>query len=100
MDYVAAEPDFVPTLVTHAENVAIAQDAGLTLLYALVSNQDDWDRYEGLQTRAAVLYATDHPEDPDVDELLRQRREVDAVHLKWARDTLNWAIYLFKAPLD
>ncbi|MDH3641860.1 MAG: methyltransferase domain-containing protein [Gammaproteobacteria bacterium] len=98
-DYVAAEPDFVPTLVTHAENVAIAQDAGLTLLYALVSNPDDWDRYEGLQTRAAVVYATEHPEDPDVDELLRQRREVDAVHLRWARDTLNWAIYLFKAPL-
>jgi SAM-dependent methyltransferase len=99
-DYVAADPEFVPTLVTHAENVAMAQEQGLTLLYALVSNQDDWDRYEGLQTRAAELYASEHPEDPDVNELLAQRREVDAVYLKWARDTLNWAIYLFKAPLD
>jgi SAM-dependent methyltransferase len=97
-DYIAADPDFVPTLVTHAENVAIAQDQGLTFLYAVVSNQDDWDRYEGLQTRAAVLYAEEHPEDPDVEELLRIRREVDAVHLNWARDTLNWAIYLFRAP--
>ena len=97
-DYIAAEPDFVPSLVTHADNVAIAQDQGLTLLYAVVSNQDDWDRYEGLQTRAAVLYANEHPEDPDVEELLSTRRRVDAVHLNWARDTLNWAIYLFKAP--
>lgn len=97
-DYIAAEPDFVPTLATHAENVAIAQDQGLTFLYAVASNQDDWDRYEGLQTRAAVLYADEHPEDPDVEELLRIRREADAVHLNWARDTLNWAIYLFKAP--
>jgi cyclopropane fatty-acyl-phospholipid synthase-like methyltransferase len=96
--YVAAEPDFVPTLVTHADNVEIAQDAGLTLLYAVVSNQDDWDRYEGLQTLAAQMYATEHPEDPDVRDLLRQRQKVDAVHLKWARDTLNWAIYLYKAP--
>lgn len=95
-DYIAADPEFLPTLVTHAENVAIAQDEGLTLLYALVSNQDDWDRYEGLQMRAAELYATEHPEDPDVDELLKQRHEVDRVYLKWARDTLNWAIYLFK----
>ncbi len=99
-DYIATDPQFLPTLVTHAENVAIAQNEGLTLLYALVSNQDDWDRYEGLQTRAAELYATEHPEDPDVEELLKQRREDDAVYLKWARDTLNWAIYLFKAPLD
>ena len=98
-DYIAAEPEFVPTLVTHAENVVIAQEAGLTLLYALVSNPDDWDRYEGLQTLAAEQYALEHPDDPDVDELRKQRREVDAVHLKWARDTLNWAIYLFRAPM-
>ncbi len=98
-EYAAAEPDFVPSLVTHAENVAIAQEAGLTLLYAIVSNQDDWDRYEGLQTRAAVMYAAEHPEDPDVEELLKMRRQFDRVYLTWARDTLNWAIYLFKAPV-
>jgi len=97
-EYIAADPEFVPNLVTHAENVAIAQNEGLTLLYIVVSNQDDWDRYEGLQTRAAELYATEHPEDPDVSELLNKRHEVDTAHLKWARDTLNWAIYLFKTP--
>jgi SAM-dependent methyltransferase len=73
-DYITAEPDFVPTLVTHADNVSIAQDAELTYLYALVSNQDDWDRYEGLQTRAAELYAMEHPDDPDVEELLTPQR--------------------------
>jgi cyclopropane fatty-acyl-phospholipid synthase-like methyltransferase len=99
-DYAAAEPEFVSNLVTHAENVEIAQAAGLRLLYAVVSNQDDWDRYEGLQTRAAELYAAQHPEDPDVDELLRLRHAVDAVHLKWGRDTLSWAIYLFRKPGD
>ena len=98
-DYVAADPEFVPTLVTHAENVAMAQDEGLTLLYAVVSNRDDWDRYEGLQTRAAELYAAEYPEDPDVSELLERRHEDDALYLNWARDTLNWAIYLFRAPL-
>lgn len=96
--YIAAEPDFVPKLVTHAENVATAQDAGLTLLYAIVSSQDDWDRYEGLQTLAAETYAAEHPDDPDVPELLKRRHETDDVYLKWGRDTLNWAIYLFRAP--
>jgi len=97
-EYLAAEPDFVASLISHAENVEIAQQADLTLLYCLVSNQDDWDRYEGLQTLAAETYAREHPEDPDVPELLKLRREVDAVYMKWARDTLNWAIYLFRAP--
>ena len=31
-EYVQADPEFIPSLVTHAENVAIAQQAGLTLL--------------------------------------------------------------------
>jgi len=97
-EYVAADPSFVPMLVNHSDNVRMAQEAGLTLLYAIVSNQDDWDRYEGLQTRAAELYAAAEPNDPDVDELLKMRRGVDSTYLKWARDTVNWAIYLFKAP--
>jgi SAM-dependent methyltransferase len=96
--YAAAEPAFVPALVTHADNVRIGQQAGLTLLYAMVSNQDDWDRYEGLQTLAAELYASEQPQDPDVPELLARRRKSDSVYLQWGRDTLNWAIYLFKAP--
>ena len=96
--YIAAEPDFVPTLVTHAENVAIAQSAGLTPLYITVSNQDDWDRYEGLQMLAGETYAEENPDDPDVPELLKRRHENDDVYLKWGRDTLNWAIYLFRKP--
>ncbi|MHC4101896.1 MAG: hypothetical protein ACYSW1_13565, partial [Planctomycetota bacterium] len=51
-----------------------------------------------LQTLAAELYASEQPQDPDVPELLARRRESDSVYLQWGRDTLNWAIYLFKAP--
>ena len=94
--YTATNPEFLQTLRTHAENVSVAQHAGLTLLYALVSNQDDWDRYEGMQTLAAETYALEKPDDTDVPELLKQRRDVDAEYLTWGRDTLNWAIYLFR----
>ena len=79
-------------------NVAIAAEEGLTLLYALPSRDEDWDRYEMLQLRAAERWALAHPDDPDVDELLaRARRGADA-YLRWGRDTLGWAIYLFRAP--
>lgn len=96
--YSEIEPDFAKTLVTHAENVEIAQNAGLTLLYTIVSDQNDWDRYEGLCLRAAELYAEENPDDPDAQEILeRQRRRYD-VYLKYGRDTVGWAIYLFRAP--
>ena len=79
-------------------NVEIAAEEGLTLLYALPSRDEDWDRYEFLQLRAAERWALAHPDDPDVDELLsRARRGTDA-YLRWGRDTLGWSIYLFRAP--
>ncbi|MDP6824481.1 MAG: methyltransferase domain-containing protein [Dehalococcoidia bacterium] len=97
-EYENAEPGLVANLVTHAENVAIAVNAGLTPLYAIVSSQDDWDRYEGLQWRAAEAFAVENPDDPDLPELLARMRENRTVYLRHARDTLNWAIYLFRAP--
>jgi SAM-dependent methyltransferase len=99
LEYAAAEPGFVDSLVTHADNVAIAIEHGLTPLYSIVSNADDWDRYEGLQWLAAELYATENPYDPDVPELLERTRKSRDTYLKHGRDTLNWAIYLFRAPV-
>ena len=96
--YIEAEPDFAKSMVTHAENVAIAQRAGLNLLYTIVSDHNDWDRYEGLRLRAAELFAEENPDDPDAVEILdKQRGEYD-LYLKHGRDTVGWAIYLFRAP--
>lgn len=97
-EYVAIEPGFVNNMVWHHENVAIAQRAGLTHLYSVVSDQDDWDRYEGLNMLSAETYAVENPDDPDVPELLKRQRLRNEIYLKWRRDTVNWAIYLFRAP--
>jgi SAM-dependent methyltransferase len=97
-EYIALEPELTTTFVTHAENVEIGRNAGLTLLYTIVSDHDDWDRYEGLRLRAAELYAEENPSDPDTTEILiRQRREHDT-YIRFGRDTLGWAIYIFRAP--
>jgi cyclopropane fatty-acyl-phospholipid synthase-like methyltransferase len=71
-EYIEIEPDFAPNMVTHAENVDIAQNAGLKLLYSIVSDQNDWD-------------------------LERKRAEYNT-YIKHGRDTVGWAIYLFRAP--
>lgn len=81
---------------THNENVEVGQELGLEVAYTLVSSQDDWDRYEGLQWYAAEEWASGHVEDPDVEEVLKRVRESKAAYLRWGRETLGWAIYVFR----
>ena len=83
---------------SHAGNVTIGEDVGLALLYTLVANPDDWDRYEGLQWQAAERYAADHPDDPDVEALLRSTHRSRDAYLRWGRNCLGWALYLFRKP--
>ena len=80
----------------HYENMKVGQELGLTLVYTLVSNQDDWDRYEGLQWYAADKWARENPDDPDVEAVLKRIGENRENYLRWGRETFGWAIYLFK----
>ena len=86
------------TFGTHFENVGTGTRAGLHFLHALVSNDDDWDRYEGYQWYAAEKYARDNPHDPDVPELLSKMHKFRDVYLKWGRDEMGWAVYIFAKP--
>jgi SAM-dependent methyltransferase len=83
---------------SHLDNVEAGVEAGLVPLLALVSNGDDWDRYETLQWRAAARYAAAHPEDPDLPELLERVDRGREEYLRWGRATLGWALYLFARP--
>lgn len=86
-----AESDFA----THAGNVTIGVEEGLSPLYTMVSSEDDWDRYEGLQWQAAERYAAAHPGDPDCPEMLRRVHRSRYQYLRWGRDTFGWSVYLF-----
>ena len=83
---------------THASNVEAGPDLGLVPLLAYVSSGEEWDRYETLQWRAAARYATAHPDDPDVPELLARVGRARREYLTWGRETLGWALYLFGRP--
>ena len=83
---------------THADNVAAGLDEGLLPLYAAVSSEDDWDHYEGLYARAIELYALAYPDDPDTPAMLARSRTWRDAYLRWGRDTLGFALYLFIRP--
>ena len=96
--YLVAEDLTRDMFGTHYENVLVGEDEGLFPLYTMVSNQDDWDRYETFQWYAAEKYASDNPDDPDVSEILTRVARGRTNYLQWGRDTLGWAMYLFRKP--
>lgn len=83
---------------SHVENVEAGQRRGLDLVHTLVSSKDDWDRYEGLQWHATADYARTDRDDADLPELLERVAKEKSAYLKWGRDTLGWAIYVFRCP--
>jgi len=96
LEYLEALGESRENYGTHYENVLAGQELGLEAVYTLVSSHDDWDQYEGLQWYAAEAWAGANPDDPDVDDLLKRVRGGKAAYLKWGRDTLGWAIYVFR----
>lgn len=97
-EYLSATGMAEETFSTHRGNVAIGEEEGLTPLYAVVSSHDDWDRYVGLQWYAAAQYARANPGDADLPELLDKVSREREHYLRWERDILGWAIYLFLKP--
>jgi len=83
---------------THHSNVKVGEEEGLTCVYTPVSNRDDWDHYETLQWWAVDEYARANPDDQDVPELLERKRREKESYLRWGRETLGWAIYVFSCP--
>ncbi len=81
---------------SHANNVFAGEAEGLVPVYAAVSAGEDWDRYEGLQWRAAQAWAAAHPDDADVVEVLSRVNAERSAYLRWGRECLGWAVYLFR----
>jgi hypothetical protein len=99
-EYLRASEDARATFATHAENAAAGEERGLELAYTLVSSKDDWDQYEGLQWYAVSEYARSHADDSDLPEIVERVAKERSVYLRWGRDTLAWAIYVFRQPIS
>jgi hypothetical protein len=82
----------------HRGNVQAGVDAGLIPMHATSAAMDEWDEYEWKYSRSIERYAREQPEDPDVPAMLERSRRWRDAYLRWGRDTLGFAIYLFYRP--
>jgi len=100
-----AHPDYLAVLGTdhsalldHRGNVQAGVEAGLIPMHAATASSDEWDEYEWKYCRAIERYAREQPEDPDVPAMLERIRKWRDAYLRWGRDTLGFAVYLFYRP--
>ena len=97
-EHIAASEFERDSLTSHAENVQTGVDLGLSFLHTIVSSQDDWDWYEGLQWYSSQRYLREHP-DTELAREIRERSDgYRDAYLRWGRDELGWAVYLFQRP--
>ena len=82
----------------HRGNVQAGIDAGLIPMHATVASTDDWDEYEWKYCRSIERHARETPDDPDVPAMLDRIRRWRDTYLRWGRDTLGFAVYLFYRP--
>ena len=94
-DYLKASDD-ADGVGTHLQNAEAGERFGLNFVLALVSDERDFDLYDGLQWYAADQYACTHPDDPDLPELMERIAKTKSTFLRWGRDTIGWAIYMFR----
>jgi len=97
-DYVAFLGGPESQYVDHRSNVQAGLDAGLIPMHAATATPDEWDEYEWKYSRSIERYAGEHPDDPDVPEMLKRIRRWRDGYLRWGRDTLGFAVYLFHRP--
>lgn len=81
---------------SHLSHAEAGEQRGMDLVHTIVSSPDDWDTYEGLQWYATDQYARAHPDDPDLPEVVDRVEKEKQIYLRWGRDTIGWAIYLFR----
>ena len=99
-EYLAAIGGSKHELGTHLENVLAAQARGWIPVWSAVTSDADWDRYEGLYRLGMARYLAEHPDDPEASAFRERSEHWYASYLRWGRDTLGFALYLFERTPD
>lgn len=95
LTFLGASLDDMPD---HAGNEEAGLAAGLAPLYSCVSNEDEWDHYEGMYCLSMERFLLDHPDDPDAEAFHERIRGWRAAFRRWGRATLGFGMYLFGKP--
>ena len=95
LDALGATEDELPD---YAGLMRAGEGAGLEAVYACVTTDEEWDRYEWRLIFNGLRFAAAHPNDPDAAGAAAWARSARERYLApGGRDTLGFALVLFRA---
>ncbi len=95
-EYLELIGDPVGTYRDHAGNISLAEELGLRALYAVVSNEDEWDHFEWSHQLELEQKVRQAPNDPALAERWKRSRVWRDGYLRWGRTTMGFGLYLFQ----
>jgi SAM-dependent methyltransferase len=98
-DYLAHIGAQADEMGSHWDNVETARARSLVPLWSLVSSDTAWDRYEGLYRLNMARHLARNPDDPEHDAFRRHSERWYTSYLRWGRETMGFALYLFGKAL-
>jgi SAM-dependent methyltransferase len=85
-------------LADYAGTIRRGEELGLTPVYVVAADVDDFDRYEWSWSLNGERYAAEHPDEPGVAEFLEWIRSGRRRYVELGgRDTLGFGLFLFRA---
>jgi SAM-dependent methyltransferase len=81
-----------------AGNVQAGIEAGLVPMHAATATVDEWDEYEWKFCRSVERYAREQIDDPEAGPMVERARRWRDAYVRWGRDALGFAAYLFYRP--
>ena len=96
-EYCASQEIEPETFHTLAGCAGVAREKGLETVYVRASPEQEWDRYEFLQTVAFDRFARENPDHPDLEEIRTRILRSKEAYLRWGRDTLGFAFWVFRS---
>lgn len=79
-----------------AGTIKLAEELGWHELYSSVTNQEEWDEYEGRYLYNIEEHVHQHPDDAEAESYVAKIRRWRRAYLTWGRETLGFSLHLFR----
>ncbi len=82
----------------HEQNIQQAESLDLIPMYAVTSNQDEWDHFEWCFRKKAERQVIAEPDNESAQKNLKKVREWNQYYRKYGRTTMGFGFYLYLKP--
>jgi SAM-dependent methyltransferase len=79
-----------------SDTVGRCESVGCELVEMVMSDEEDWDRYQASQWMAVDRWWRDHPEDPEARQLREIQSQWRRAYLAYGRQRWGWGVFVLR----